>query len=139
VDDRGRKALGDKLVMHCRGPKETAINYNRYVVNGKLFRTQEHDVRKRTQNSGVCVTTVNGEIIEVEYYDRTKYILLKCDWADTTSGIGYKVNKYGLVLANFKKLVHRGELITDEPYVLLHKLTKFFTLEMNVTQIGPEL
>jgi hypothetical protein len=55
VDDRGRKEMGDKLVMHCRGPKETAIKYNRYVVNGKLFCTQAHDARKRTQNSGVCV------------------------------------------------------------------------------------
>jgi len=47
--------MGDKLVMHCRGPKETAIRYNKYVVNGKLFRTQAHDAGKRTQNSGVCV------------------------------------------------------------------------------------
>jgi hypothetical protein len=42
-------------VMHCRGPKETAIRYNRYVVNGKLFRTRAHDAGKRTQNNGVCV------------------------------------------------------------------------------------
>jgi hypothetical protein len=62
VDDRGRKEMGDKLVMHCRGPKETAIRYNRYVVNGKLFRTRAHDARKRTQNSGVCVPTVDGEM-----------------------------------------------------------------------------
>jgi hypothetical protein len=52
----------DKLVMHCRGSKETAIRYNRYVVNGKLFRTQTHDAGKRTQNSGVCVPTVDGEM-----------------------------------------------------------------------------
>jgi hypothetical protein len=87
VDDQGRKEMGDKLVMHCRGPKETTIRYNRYVVNGKLFRTQAHDAGKRTQNSSVCVPTVDGEmyygklteIIEVEYYDRTKYVLFKCD------------------------------------------------------------
>jgi len=28
------------------------------------------------------------------------------------------VDEYGPVLVNFKKLVHRGELITDEPYLL---------------------
>jgi hypothetical protein len=55
MDDRGRKEIGDKLVMHCRGPKETAARYNRYVVNGKLFHTRAHDTGKRTQNSGVCV------------------------------------------------------------------------------------
>ncbi len=75
--------MGDKLVIHCRGPKEIASRFNRYVVNGKMFRTVAHDVGKRTQNSGVCVPTVDGltyygklmDIIEVEYYDRTKYVM----------------------------------------------------------------
>jgi hypothetical protein len=137
VDDRGRKEMGDKLVMHCRRPKETAIRYNRYVVNGKLFRTRAHDAGKRTQNSGVCVPTVDGEmyygklteIIEVEYYDRTKYVLFKCDWADTTRDIGYKVNEYGLVFVNFKKLVHTGKLISDEPYVLTTQVDQVFYIE----------
>jgi len=44
--------------MRCRGLKETAVKYNRYVVNGKLLRTLAHDVR-RTHNSGVCVPTVD--------------------------------------------------------------------------------
>jgi hypothetical protein len=55
MDDRGRKEIGDKLVMHCRGPKETVIRYNRYVVNGKLFRTQAHDAGKRGLRIAVCV------------------------------------------------------------------------------------
>lgn len=137
MDDRGRKEIGDKLVMHCRGPKETAIRYNRYVINGKLFRTQAHDAGKRTQNGGVCVPTVDGkmyygkltEIIEVEYYDRTKYVLFKCDWADTTRDIRYKVNEYGLLLVNFKKLVHMGKLITDKPYMLTTQVNQVFYVE----------
>jgi hypothetical protein len=131
--------------MYCRGPRVSAIKYNRYVVNGKLFRTIAHDVGKRSQNSGVCVPTVDGEmyygkltqIIEVEYYDRTKYVLFKCDWADSTRGRGYTVDKnYGLTLVNFKNLLHRGNQITDEPYVLTSKWNKFFTLKMKETQIG---
>jgi hypothetical protein len=70
--------LGDKLVWHSKGPIETAFKYNRYVVNGKLFRTVAQDEGKTTQNSGVCVPTVDGDtyygkltrIIEVEYYLR---------------------------------------------------------------------
>jgi hypothetical protein len=120
--------------MHCRGPKEATISYNKYVINGKLFLTQAHDVGKRTQNSGMCVPTIEGEmyyrklteIIEVEYYNRTKYILFKCDWADTTRDIGYMVNEYGLVLVNFKKFVHRGDLITDEPYMLTTQVDQVF-------------
>jgi hypothetical protein len=85
----------------------------------------------------VCVPTVDGEmyygklteIIEVEYYDKTKYVLFKCDWADTTRDIGNKVNEYGLVLVNFKKLVHTGKLITDEPYVLITQVDQVFYVE----------
>jgi hypothetical protein len=39
LDDQCRTETSEKLVMHCRGPKETAVRYNKYVVNGKLFRT----------------------------------------------------------------------------------------------------
>ena len=74
----------------------------------------------------MCVPIVDGEtyygkvtqIIEVEYYDRTKYVLFKCDWVDNTRGRGYKLDKLGLTLVNFKKLVYRGNKITDESYVL---------------------
>jgi hypothetical protein len=129
--------MGDKLVMHCRGSKETAVRYNKYVVNGKLFRTLKYDAGKRTQNSGVFVPTIDGEmfygnltkIIEVEHCNRTKYIMFKCDWADTTRDVGYKVDKYGLVLVNFKNLVHRGELIADEPYVLTLQVDQVFEVE----------
>ena len=74
----------------------------------------------------VCVSTIDGktyygkltQIIEVEYYDRTKYILFKCGWADNTRGRGYKLDKHGLTLVNFKNLVHREDKIIDEPYML---------------------
>jgi hypothetical protein len=46
--------------MHCRGLKETAVKYNKYMVNGKLLCTLAYDVEKRTQNSGVCVPTVEN-------------------------------------------------------------------------------
>jgi hypothetical protein len=54
--------LGDKLVMHCKGPTVSAVQYNRYVVNGKLFRRIAYDVGRRFQNSGVCVPTIDGEM-----------------------------------------------------------------------------
>ena len=129
--------MSDKLVMHCRGPKETAVKYNRYVVNGKLFRTFAIDIGKRTQNSGVCVPTIDGEtyygkltqIIEVEYYDRTKYVLFKCDWADNTRDKGYRVDENGITLVNFKNLIHTGERITDEPFVLTSQVDQVFYVE----------
>jgi hypothetical protein len=47
--------MSNKLVMHYKGPKEATTSYNRYVVNGKLFRIVASDVGKRIQNSDVCV------------------------------------------------------------------------------------
>jgi hypothetical protein len=123
--------------MRSRGLKETAMKYNRYVVNGKLFRTLAYDVGRRTQNSGVCVPTVEGEtyygqltdVVEVEYYDRTTYVLFKCNWVDTTMDRWFRVDDYGLVFVNFTHLVHRRELLTDEPYVLTSQVDKVFYVE----------
>ena len=140
--------MGEKIVLHCRGLRVSAMKYNRYMVNGMLFRTIAHDVRKKSQNSGVCIPTVDGEmyyekltqIIEVEYYDRTKYVLFKYDWADNTRDRGYTVDKnYGLMLVNFKNLVHRGDQITNEPYVLTSQVEQVFTLKMKGTKIGHAL
>jgi hypothetical protein len=136
-NDRHRMEMKEKLVMHCRGPIVLVVQYNRYVVNGKLFRIIAYDVGKRTQNNGVCVPTIDGEtyyrkltqIIEVEYYDRTKYVLFKCDWADNTRDMGYKLDKYGLTLVNFKNLVHRVDQITDELYVLTSQLEQVFYID----------
>jgi hypothetical protein len=115
--------MGEKLVIHCRGLMVSAVQYNRYVANGKLFHTIAYDVRKRSQNSSMFVPTVDGEtyygkltqIIEVEYYDWTKYVLFKFDWADNTRGRGYKLDTHGLMLVNFKNLVHKGDKITMSP------------------------
>ena len=129
------KEMGEKLVMHSRGSKVSAIQYNRYVVNGKLFCTIANNVGKRSQNSGVCVPTVDGEmyyekltqIVEVEYYDRKKYVLFKYDWVDSTRDHGYTVDKnYGLTLVNFKNIVHRGDQIIDELYVLTSQVEQVF-------------
>jgi hypothetical protein len=73
-----------------------------------------------------CTTGKLTNIVEVEYYDKTKYDLFKRDWADTTRERGYKIDVYGLVLVNFNHLVHRGELITDEPYTLTSQVDQVF-------------
>jgi hypothetical protein len=83
LDETRKNELGEKLVWHSKGPMQSAVEFNRYVVNGMMFRTIGHDNGKRTQNSGVCVTTVDGStyygklvrILEVQYYDGTRYVL----------------------------------------------------------------
>jgi len=55
-----RTELGDKLVWHSKGPVETALKYNRYVVNDKLFCTLAQDEGKITQNNSVCAPTTGS-------------------------------------------------------------------------------
>jgi hypothetical protein len=42
---------------------------------------------------------------------------------------GVKIDDFGLVFVNFNHLVHRGELITDEPYVLTFQVNQVFYVE----------
>jgi hypothetical protein len=60
------KEMGDKLIMHCKGPMAIAVQYHRYVVNGKLFHILSNHVEKRTQNNGVCMPIVDGKT----YYEK---------------------------------------------------------------------
>ena len=63
--------MGDKLGMHCKRPKNSALQYNRYVFNGNLFSTLAHEVEKRTHSSGMCVPTMVGET----YYKKLTQII----------------------------------------------------------------
>jgi hypothetical protein len=62
----------------------------------------------------------------VEYYDRTKYVLFKCDWMNNTRDNGCKLDKHGLMLVNFKNLVHKGDKITNEPYMITFRVSRIF-------------
>jgi hypothetical protein len=44
-------------------------------------------------------------------------MLLKCDWMDTIVDRGIKMDKFGYTLTNFVRLIHIGELITDNSFV----------------------
>jgi hypothetical protein len=71
----------------------------------------------------------------VEYYNRIKYVLFKCDWTDNTRGRGYKLDKHDLTLVNFKNLVHGGIKLLMSPMCYLPKSHKYLTSMM----IGPRL
>lgn len=68
-------------------------------------------------------------IIKVEYYDKTRYVLFKCDLADIKKDWGYKDDEYGFRLVNFKKLIHKGDDIADEPYVLSTQVSQVYYVE----------
>jgi len=76
--------LGKKLVWDTKGPMQSAVEYNRYVVNSMMF---SHFWKKIKEIEFKTMATVDGptnyrkllHIIEVRYYDDTRYVLFKCD------------------------------------------------------------
>ena len=100
--------------------------FKRYVINGLKFHTKDSEASRKTQNSGVCVVTegvatyygVLIDIIELNYFDKYRYVLFKFHWADVISGRGCKKDEFGFPLVNFSRLIHTGNRLIDEPYVL---------------------
>jgi hypothetical protein len=80
------------------------------------------------------VSTVDGDtyygklirIIKVEYYETTRYVLFKCDWACVRKDRGYSEDEYGITLVDFKNLIHTGEKISDDPYVLSLQISQVY-------------
>jgi hypothetical protein len=91
----------------------------------------------------MCVPTTDDEtyygkliqIIEVEYYDKTKFVIFKCDWADNTKDKGYRLDENGITFVNFKNLILTGERITDESFVLTSQVDQVFYVE---DEINPD-
>ena len=133
-------AGNDKLthIVRClaQGPNNEAKWLKRYVTNGLKFQTKDSEEDK-TQNSGVSVVTEGGvtyygaltDIIELDYFDSFKYILFKCEWVGILSEKGYKIDEFGFPLVNFKHLIHVGEKLIDEPYVLASEASQVFYVE----------
>nr|GMD01749.1 putative transposase En/Spm [Ipomoea batatas] len=90
----GNQALID---LAC-GPLMQVTTYNGYVVNGFKFQTEQHCIRKSTNNFGVSIKGTSlshgdslffgtlKEIVEVEYPNipLKKVVLFNCEWFDPT-------------------------------------------------------
>ncbi|GMP88319.1 hypothetical protein CsSME_00040354 [Camellia sinensis var. sinensis] len=134
MDDTRKQQLADEIKWLAQGPNTLARRFKRYVVNGFKFRIKNYEETKKTQNSGVCVATEGGtmyygvliDIIELNYFDKLKYVLFKCNWADVNTSRGYKIDEYGFNLVNFSHLIHTGERLNDEPFVLSSQATQVY-------------
>ncbi|XP_028110958.1 uncharacterized protein LOC114309427 [Camellia sinensis] len=123
------------------GPRNNAMPYLGYVINGHRFHTT--NVERATQNSGVSIeaetfcraskrdTTqvvskisfygVIKEIILLDYY-KFQVRLFKCDWA--TTGNGAKVED-GFTLVNLQQGRHQFE---RDPFILASHAKQVFYL-----------
>ena len=127
----------DDIKFLARGPQTRARRFNAFNVNGFKFRTLAREEGLKTQNSGVWVTSETRcyasvkdgnvalanllyygklvDIIELNYYGHMRVVLFKCLWANTR---GVRKDDFQFNLVNFSRLIHTGDLIDDEPYIL---------------------
>ena len=137
MDASKEKKLSDKVIWLARYPDNETKQFKRYVINSLKFCTKDSKTTRKTQNSGVSVVTEGGatyygvliDIIELNYSDKYRYISFKCQWVDVISGRGCKKDEFGFPLVNFSQLIHTGDRLIKEPYVLASQASQVFYME----------
>ena len=66
------------------------------------------------------------DIIELDYFDKAKVVLFRGDWVDVATGRGIKKDELGFTLVNFERLIHTGEQLLHEPFVLASQVKQVF-------------
>ena len=133
--DRQKLSVTFSTIGAC--PYSRAKRMKHYVTNGLKFRTKDSEKNKKTQNSGLSVVTNGGvayyvivtNIIELNYSNKIRHVLFKCKWVDVLSIRGYKIDELGFPLVNFTRLIHVGDELMDEPYVLASEASQVFYVE----------
>ena len=98
---------------------------------------KDSEKKKKTQKSGVSVVTDGGvayygivtDIIELNYSNKIRHVLFKCKWVDVLRSRGYKIDELGFPLVNFTRLIHVGDELMDESYVLASEASQVFYVE----------
>ena len=137
MDSFEKKKLSNKVIWLARYPDNEAKQFKRYVINGVKFCTKDFEATRKTQNNEVCVVTKGGaiyygvliDIIELNYSNKYRNVLFKCQWVDVISGRGCKKDEFGFPLVNFSRLIHKGGRLIKEPYVLASQVSQVFYVE----------
>jgi hypothetical protein len=113
------------------GPSCLVTSWQGYDINGYTFHTTAKDKKSAAQNSGVRIdaydlygkkTTYFGfieEIWELDYGERMKIPVFKCQWVKNPDGVN--VDNYGLTLVDLKKVGYK-----DDPWVLAERVAQVF-------------
>nr|GEV46199.1 hypothetical protein [Tanacetum cinerariifolium] len=100
-----------ELFAFACGPTWTPISINSCVVDDVRYVVHNRDERRTTQNSGICLPGLDGEIM----------------WFDTRNH-GRKVKR--LVLRNnMTQIDTRGEVFKNDQYILVTQVKQVFYLE----------
>ena len=122
------------------GFRRRVSSYGCYDMNGYRFRSKEHERTKSglaTINSGVCVSCVDDDNNEMDYYGVIKdiikikwegtlqleMVLFDCDWFDPTPRGTRYTEKLGLVV-----IKPAAKLSVFEPFVLANQVKQVYYL-----------
>ncbi|KAM3269222.1 hypothetical protein P3S67_030104 [Capsicum chacoense] len=131
--------ISTDLQFLSRGPSLSARRFSSYNINGFKFRTLSREQGLKTQNNGVFLTFDTScissnadrnarqaelpyygkleDIIKLNYYGQFKFVLFKCQWADTTHDRWFKKDVWNFNCVNFSKLIHSGDREDHDPYI----------------------
>ncbi|KAF5467964.1 hypothetical protein F2P56_012164 [Juglans regia] len=127
--------VSDDLYAIACGPDPWVGSYSGCIMNGIRFHTKLREVNRRTQNSGVVVTSehqgtmvdfygVLNDILEVRYMGWRRVWLFSCDWFDVGDTIrGIKIGDH-LTSVNMSKTWYK-----DDPFVLASQASQVFYLK----------
>ena len=129
--------LSDTIITLSRWPYETMKRIKYHVKNGLKFRCVNDVAHRKTQNSGASIVMEGGvmyygvliDIIKLNYSDRIRHVLFKYRLVDVHSNRGYKVNEFGFHMVNLTCLIHCGDKMIDEPFVLAFETSQVFYVE----------
>lgn len=72
---------------------------------------------------------VLNDIIELDYFNKFKVVLFRCDWADVNNSRGAKKDRYGFIMVKFSRMIHPGKHILNESYVFSSQVKQVFYSE----------
>lgn len=128
-----------------QGPLFKAQSYRKYQVNGFVFCSLDYEEKLVTQNSGVSLRAMTGDV-EVTYYGIIRQIIelnfmdfeetvFFCDWVKEDKSNGFKVDPQSHVIkVNLSKL-RSNKSVLDEPFILASEATQVFYAQ-DVTDAG---